>query len=158
MNGSSTHGDSREGAQPSIERTRRELLEFFARQRVAEDARNAPKATRSSRVPRGEDSEAPSRLDWLGLVETGMSSWWHGHPARAGALLLGSATEDYTRRKPLQAVSVAAIAGAVIVLLKPWRMVSTTAVALSLFRSSNFTGMATSVLESAAQSMQKERK
>ena len=57
----------------------------------------------------------------------------------------------------MQVVTIAAVAGAAVVLLKPWRLVSVTALMLSLVRSSNFTGMATSVLESAAQSMRKER-
>lgn len=157
MNSSIERTDPRDRTQPGIEQTRRELLNFLARERISQEGRDELAAVKSSRATRGVASEHAGSPDWLGLVESGMSSWWHEHPARAGALLVGSVAEDYTRRKPFQAVSIAAVAGAAIVVLRPWRMVSATAVALSLFRSSNFTGMAASVLESAVQSMQKEQ-
>ena len=138
--------------QPDIEHTRRELLNFLARQNNSESSASVRTQPRRN----GESEKAPG-FSWSSLLESGLASWWHGHPARAGAHLLRSATEDYARRKPLQVVAVAAIAGAAVVLLKPWRLISATALMLSLVRSSNFTGIATSVLETAAQSMQKER-
>ena len=143
--------------QPNIEDTRRELLKFLARQTASEEQVEAnAEASKSSR--RKEPSRAADGFSWSSLVEAALTSWWHDHPARAGAMLVRSATEDYTRQKPLQVVAVAAIAGAAFVLFKPWRLVSTSALALTLFRSSNFTGIATSVLDSAAKSMQHPRK
>jgi hypothetical protein len=145
---------------PDIEHTRRALLNFLAQGTPADTSAPPPTSARASArgQPRcdAEAEKAPG-LDWSSLVKAAMASWWHDHPARAGAHLLRSATEDYARRRPMQVVTIAAVAGAAVVLLKPWRLVSVTALMLSLVRSSNFTGMATSVLESAAQSMQKER-
>lgn len=143
--------------QPTIENTRRELLNFLAQQHEQEDRAEATAAERKH-ARRKAASDTSDGFNWSSLVEAGLSSWWHDHPARAGAMLVKSATEDYARQKPLQVVTVAAIAGAAIVLLKPWRLVSVTALALTLFRSSNFTGMATSMLETAAKSMQPTQK
>ena len=143
--------------QPNIEDTRRELLNFFARQNAPEE-RVAATADLNKSFRRKTPSHAPDGFSWSSLVEAALSSWWRDHPARAGAMLVRSATEDYTRQKPMQVVAVAAIAGAAFVLFKPWRMVSLSALALTLFRSSNFTGIATSVLGSAAKSMQPMQK
>lgn len=139
--------------QPTIETTRRELLNFLVHQHEQEERAESTAADRRH-VRRKAASDTPDGFNWSSLVEAGFSSWWRDHPARAGAMLVKSATEDFARQKPLQVVTIAAIAGAAIVLLKPWRLVSTTALAMTLFRSSNFTGMATSVLETAAKSMQ----
>ena len=141
---------------PNLTQTRRELLNYLAQ--------TEPTESRSSdrRQPRGtthaSSASESSGFEWSSLIAAGLSSWWRDHPARAGALLLKSATEEYARKKPLQVVTIAAVAGAAAVLFKPWRLVSATALTLSLFRSSNFTGMATSVLETAAQSMQSSQK
>ena len=141
---------------PNLTQTRRELLNYLAQAEPGES--KSP----DHRQPRGtnhvKSASGSSGLEWSSLIAAGLSSWWHDHPARAGASLLKSATEEYARRKPLQVVTIAAVAGAAVVLFKPWRLVSATALTLSLFRSSNFTGMATSVLETAAQSMQSSQK
>lgn len=144
---------------PNLTQTRTELLNYLALQnsppkRADAEAtdRKTPRGAAQSDLPAG----APG-FEWSALFEAGLASWWHDHPARAGASLLRSATAEYARKKPLQVVTIAAVAGAAVVLLKPWRLVSVSALALSLFRSSNFTGVATSMLETAAQSMQKEK-
>ncbi|MBC7708469.1 MAG: hypothetical protein H7203_00275 [Rhizobacter sp.] len=143
--------------QPKIEDTRRELLNFLARQNVREE-RVATNAELNNSSRRKEPHPGNDGFSWSSLAEAALASWWRDHPARAGAMLVKSATEDFTRQKPLQVVTVAAIAGAAFVLFKPWRWVSTSALALTLFRSSNFTGIATSVLDSAAKSMQPVQK
>ncbi len=144
---------------PNLTQTRTELLNYLAQQnsppkRTESDAtdRKTPCGTAHSELAAG----APG-FEWSALFEAGLASWWHDHPARAGVSLLRSATAEYARKKPMQVVTIAAVAGAAVVLLKPWRMVSVSALVLSLFRSSNFTGVATSMLETAAQSMQKEK-
>lgn len=150
MNGRTGHTVT--SKQPDIEHTRRELLNFLARQKANGSAQLDDGPTQRKLGP-----ESTPGFSWSSLLEAGLSSWWRDHPARAGVLLLKSATEDYARRKPMQVVTVAAVAGAAVVLLKPWRLMSVTALMLTLFRSSNFTGMATSVLAQAAQSMQKKQ-
>jgi hypothetical protein len=143
---------------PNLTQTRRELLNYLAQAERTESEASDRKQPRLS-APMNAASGAPG-FEWSSLIEAGLSSWWHDHPARAGASLLKSATEEYARKKPVQVVTIAAVAGAAVVLLKPWRLVSASALMLSLFRSSNFTGMATSMLETAAHSMhssQKER-
>lgn len=137
---------------PDIAKTRRELFNYLSEPQ-APNSGNAE----TSQQRAAAKSESASGLHWSSLVQSGLTSWWHDHPARAGACLLKSATEEYARKKPMQVVTIAAVAGAATVLFKPWRLVSATALLLSLLRTSNFTGIATSVLATAAQSMQKDR-
>ena len=143
--------------QLKIEDTRRELLDFLARQNEQEKRASSTVEERKNSRQKSASS-SPDDFSWSSLVEAGLSSWWRDHPARAGAMLVRSATEDYTRQKPLQVVTIAVIVGAAIVLFKPWRLMSVSALALILFRSSNFTGIATSVLDNAAKSMQPMQK
>lgn len=144
---------------PDLATTRRQLFNYLSESQPPKPgaaARKQQNRSAQQQQPDADPGPVPG-LDWSALVRAGLSSWWHDHPARAAASLLRSATEEYAQKKPLQVVTIAALAGASIVVFKPWRLVSTTALMLSLFRSSNFTGMATSVLETAAQSMQRER-
>ena len=158
-------------AQVEIESTRRELLKYLALEQADEhvathpgDKRGEAQAAMGANGGKGGKGGKGSPIaaskagfDWSSLVGVGFSSWWHEHPARSVALLLESATSEYARRKPIQVVTVAAVAGAAVVLLRPWRMVSVTALVLSLLRSSNFSGVASSVLNSATQSIKRER-
>ncbi len=146
-------------AAPNLTQTRHELLRYLSQQDLP--PRRADSAAPDRKPPRNATSTGAASglpgFEWSALFGAGLSSWWHDHPARAGASLLKSATEEYARKKPVQVVAIAAVTGAAVVLLKPWRMVSLSALMLTLFRSSNFTGVATSMLETAAQSMQKEK-
>jgi len=144
---------------PSLAQTRRELVDFLSHDNGDQAANkgNSAKGAEQPRDNRTTDADSQAGFSWKSYAETGLASWWHDHPARAGAVLLRTAVEETARRKPLPTIAVAAAAGAALVLIKPWRLVSTTAVMMTLFRSSNFTGVVTSLLEKAAQSLQKER-
>jgi hypothetical protein len=157
MNGPTTPDAT--NAQATLEQTRQELVNFLSKKNRSDTAARGSGATSSDRA-RDSSNPAPEiepDFSWTSFVETGLSSWWHEHPARAGALLLRTAVEETARRKPLPTVAVAAVVGAAVVLIKPWRLVSTTAVMLTVFRSSNFTSVVTSLVEKAAQSLQKDR-
>lgn len=150
-------GTASKHASPSIDEARADLLDFFAEQR--DDS--SPLRQRSGAVPRTRSASsagAPTEngLNWSALVEAGLSSWWREHPLHAGASLVKSVTVEIAQRKPLQLVAVAAVAGAAVVLLRPWRLVSASALALSLWRSSNFSGMTSDVLQSAVESLQEK--
>lgn len=157
MNDSTTIGNRQS---PNVDQTRNALLEFLSpgtrRTPAAPVGRGQP-TTDTATVAATADEPSPG-LPWKSLLGSGLSSWWRDHPARAGALLARAATEDSVRRRPLQTLAVAALVGAAVVMFKPWRLVSAGALMLTLLKSSNFKGMATSVLATAAQSLQKEQK
>jgi hypothetical protein len=145
--------------QQSVEQTRAELIRFLNTQRDDEpDAthRVAHMSHDESIARTGKRSSARS-FDWSSLMRTGLATWWEDHPVRAGVLLLKSAAEDAARRRPLQAVVIAGAVGVAVVVFRPWRLLSVSALTMSLLRSSNFTAMAASFMDTAAQTMQKEK-
>ena len=142
-----------------IEHTRRELLKFVqSAQTSSEAAPIANDATRANGAARVQESTQAQGLNWRVLLGAGASTWWHQHPARSVVSLLQTATTEYARKRPLQVVTVAAVAGAAIVLFRPWRMISATALLVSVARSSNFSGMVGSLVDTLAQSLHNERK
>jgi ElaB/YqjD/DUF883 family membrane-anchored ribosome-binding protein len=145
---------SRSNSTPSeraldVERTRRELVSYLEhrdeeRMRAADESRQAHQET-----PNAEDSQG---IDWAGFAQSTAKSWWTEHPARTAASLAQSAAESYTRRKPFAALAIAAGVGAGLVIARPWRLVSASALVLGLVRSSNLTGMASSIFATASES------
>jgi hypothetical protein len=132
-----------------VERTRRELVSYLEhrdeeRIRAADESRQAHQET-----PHAQDSQG---VDWAGFAQSTAKSWWIEHPARTAASLAQSAAETYTRRKPFAALVIAAGVGAGLVIARPWRLVSASALVLGLVRSSNLTGMASSIFATAAES------
>ena len=57
--------------------------------------------------------------------------------------------ETYARRKPLQFLGIAAAAGAVIVVARPWRLISATGLVMALLKSSQLSGLVMSAMSAA---------
>ena len=88
---------------------------------------------------------APRRSAWR-TVQRALHVWWYNHPAQL-ALALGKPVLDkYAQEKPLQLLGISAAAGAAIVLLKPWRLVSVTSLAMTAIKSSQVSGVLLSLL------------
>ncbi len=158
---SSLHGVD---AQAVLDRTRRELRDFLLGEPVASINRKSPNqenVAEPSRYTRRNGATTTSRkvngIDWLGLMKVGVAAWWRDHPLHVGAALLEPVVADYVRRKPVATLATAAAAGAVFVLIRPWRIASVTALGMSLVRSSNLPVMAASLVATAAENLRKEQ-
>ncbi|KQP18217.1 hypothetical protein ASF43_10315 [Pseudorhodoferax sp. Leaf267] len=64
-------------------------------------------------------------------------AWWHAHPVHKAVDLAQPLLEDYAQHRPLQLVGLAAGTGAALTLLKSWRVLSLTGVALALVKTSD---------------------
>ena len=64
-----------------------------------------------------------------------VKAWWQYHPMQVVVDIGRPFLSKYARDKPLQLLGIAAGAGAAAVLVKPWRLVSVTGLALALFKS-----------------------
>ena len=157
-------------AQITLEQTRRDLVDFLNGDPVRTSASSASTsqknaAGRRDSVNTGEArastssnrGSSPSGIDWVGLVKAGVATWWRDHPAHLAATILEPVAADYVRRKPLPTLAIAAAAGAALVLIRPWRIASVTALGLTLVRSSNVPGMAASLVATVAEKLQKEQ-
>lgn len=78
---------------------------------------------------------------WPMLKRAGMT-WWHFHPARRGLMLAAPHLADYARVRPMQAIGVAAGIGAALVVLRPWKLLSVSGLAMALLRSTEFSSVA----------------
>ena len=70
-------------------------------------------------------------------VRRALHGWWHHHPAQLALDLAKPVLGKYADEKPLQLIGIAAIAGAAVVLIRPWRLVSITGLAVAALKSSN---------------------
>lgn len=111
-----------------LEATRREIAGQLAR-----------KLGGSIHTQHEEFMAAPASADRGMLASAGRAAraWWRAHPAHNAVDLALPLLEDYARHKPYQLVSMAAGAGAALTLLKSWRVLSLTGVALTLVKTSD---------------------
>lgn len=153
-------------AQTVLDQTRRELREYLMGEPGAAKTNGVGKTTKthsadsSDRARQNRSATSNNnvnRIDWMGLVKAGASTWWRDHPLHVGAMVLRPVVTDYVRRKPVATLAVAAAAGAALVLIRPWRIASVTALGMSLVRSSNLPVMAASLVATVAENLQKEQ-
>ena len=74
------------------------------------------------------------RLGSTRFALTWLSKWWQRHPARDVVELALPLVEHYGQAHPGRLVAYGAGAGALLVLLKPWRLLSAMAIAGLLFK------------------------
>lgn len=87
----------------------------------------------------------PAYSAWQTL-QRALRVWWHNHPAQLALELGRPVLDKYAEEKPLQLLGVSAAAGAAIVFLKPWRLVSVTGLALAAIKHSNVSGFLLSLV------------
>jgi len=96
-------------------------------------------------LPRLEASSGASAL----AARAGRSvlgRWWHRHPLHGVVQLGQPLLERYARRHPGRLVAYGAGTGALIWVLKPWRLLSVATVVTLLFKSSDLSGMMSGVV------------
>ncbi len=73
-------------------------------------------------------------------------AWWHHHPAQLAFDLARPAVRKYAEEKPFQLLGIAAGVGAAVALVRPWRLVSITGLAVAALKSSEVSGLLLSLL------------
>lgn len=79
----------------------------------------------------------PGPFPWEEIALQLGRRWWQRHPANAAARLAHPALARLAATHPATLIAGAATVGAIAMLVKPWRLLSVTAVAAALFKSSN---------------------
>lgn len=74
------------------------------------------------------------------VVRHAIRSWWYHHPASAVADMARPLLTDYAKAHPFKLLGISAGAGAAIVLIRPWRMVSM-GILLSTLKSSGLSSL-----------------
>lgn len=74
-------------------------------------------------------------------------SYWRHHPARVGVQVATPILSQFARRNPLAYVGIAAVAGAVFMVARPWRLISVTGVLVALAKSPQLAGVVMSAMQ-----------
>lgn len=127
-----------------LERTRLAILEHIHRKEQRHHAADA--ADRSAGHEGRSRAGAAGGPGWYGQAREALDDWWLHHPAHTAVELARPALAAYARRKPMQYLGAAAAAGAVVMLLRPWKLISVTGVLLALAKSPQVAAMVMSAL------------
>lgn len=136
-----------------LEQTRLAILEHLHRQeRPARPASAHPDAVQEF-DHQGNSRPARSLMrrgnSWFGRLSYAAGTWWRHHPAHMVLELSTPALENYARRKPFQYLGMAAAAGALLMLARPWKLISLTGILVALFKSSQLSSLLMSALSAA---------
>ena len=85
---------------------------------------------------------------WQILVQA-VKAWWQHHPAHLAVDIGRPFLNKFAQNKPMQLLGMAAGVGAAVVLIKPWRLVSITGLAVAAFKSTNLSSTLLSMLPRA---------
>lgn len=80
------------------------------------------------------------------LIRQVARSWWQSHPAHLALDVANPLMQGYAQAQPLKLLGIAAATGAALVVLRPWRLISVTGVALALLKSTEVSGVVQSFL------------
>ena len=72
--------------------------------------------------------------------------WWRRHPANAMVQVARPVRARYARKQPAKLMAYAAGTGALLVILRPWRLLSVTALAAAVFKTSDVADMVTTLM------------
>lgn len=84
---------------------------------------------------------------WLPLGRSILQRWWRRHPAHAAGQLARPVLEHYARKEPAKLMAIAAATGAVLVLVKPWRLLSVTAVLAAVLKTSDVADVVNTLMQ-----------
>ena len=157
-------------AADKLARTRLAIIEHVHRRKHGDERdpavreANAKKAEakREVRIAAGAAENAYDRAKarghgWLGSVKRAAGAWWRHHPAHLGVELATPMLASYAARRPVVYLGVAAVLGAVIVVARPWRLISATGLLVAIVKSSQLSGVVMSAI-SDAQGWQEEQR
>lgn len=86
---------------------------------------------------------------WLGGLKRALNAWWRHHPAHMGVELATPMLSDYAHRRPVQYLAMAAAVGAVVVVVRPWRLITVGGLLAALLKSSQVSSLIMSALSAA---------
>lgn len=139
------------GASERLDRSRLAILEYLQR-RAHGDAATDP--SRETPQPLGaHDGASP----WRGVREAGRR-YWAGHPARLLARLASPLLAHWGRRHPAAFLGAAATLGVLLVLARPWRLISLTGLLVAALKSPHLASLLMTALASGRAGLRKRHR
>jgi len=112
--------------------------------------RDAGGASAARRRREREHGESQTRgPGWFANLRRAAGTWWHDHPAHLALELATPALADQAEKRPLRFLGIAAAVGALIVVMRPWRLISVTGLLVAVAKSSQLSSLLMSALSAA---------
>jgi hypothetical protein len=86
---------------------------------------------------------------WFASLKHAAGAWWRSHPAHLGLEIATPMLSSYAARKPAQFLGIAAALGAVVMIARPWRVISVTGLVVALVKSSQLSSVVMSAMSAA---------
>ena len=86
-------------------------------------------------------------IAWVPVARSVVRHWWQRHPANTVGQLALPVLERYAREQPFKVVAVAAAVGALVVLIRPWRLLPASAAAAALLKTSDVAGVVNTLMK-----------
>lgn len=132
-------------AKAKLALSRAELLGAMGYEELKGEASGVSEAARVVELPKPASTSALSGLSDR-VSDSVVGSWWRRSHFSSVVELSEPFLEDYARRHPGRLVAYGAGTGALLWILKPWRLLSVATVVGLVFKSSNVTGMLADVM------------
>lgn len=94
------------------------------------------------------DGSTASGSNWWPVLRSFARTWWRRHPLNAMGQMAVPALSAYAQREPYKMMGYAALAGAAIAIVRPWRVMSAGALLAAALRPSEITAFAMTMLAS----------
>lgn len=144
-----------------LARTRLAIIEQIQhgehRHKRSDTHRRREREPEGGEAAQGEPGDGQDGQGWLARAMEAAGKWWRYHPAHLGLELATPALSAYAGRKPLQFLGIAAAVGAVMVIARPWRLISLTGLLVAIAKSSPVSGLLLSALSAANERKEHER-
>ena len=115
--------------------------------RTATSARPGPHAPSRPRWGVAGDGRGGNARVWASVARSMAERWWRRHPAHAAGQLARPLLERYARKEPAKLMAIAAATGAVVVLVRPWRLLSVTAVLAAVLKTSDLADIVNTLMQ-----------
>lgn len=135
-----------------LEQSRLAILEHIHRKeqrRHGREPSSDPQETHEQAQAREQARHRPGAQGWFDTAREGLGGWWRYHPAHMAVDLARPMLASYAKRKPVQYLGIAAVAGAGLFFLRPWKLISVTGVLVALLKSPQLAGLVMQAMASS---------
>lgn len=133
------------GGSDRLERSRLAILEHFhtkeQRRHGRSEADTGPQHADESNWESHRRAHRPGAGGWFETLQDVVRDWWRYHPAHMAVDLARPVLGSYARRKPVQYLGLAAVAGAALFFMRPWKLISITGVLVAIAKSPQVAGL-----------------
>lgn len=136
-------------ASDRLARSRLAIVEHIHRKERRHERRRDPVDEEAMFDAGPYEEPPPPAGGLLDRVRYAAGMWWRHHPAHMAVEVASPLMRAYASRKPAQLLGIAALAGATLMLARPWRLISLTALLGVLLKSSHLPSVILSAMSAA---------